>query len=140
MTPAAQEYARRFVSNVLGVAVSDWPEADAIWNELARLPELETGLRDQWGNWEWPYADAQRRGQLYIPWLDHSISARREQIQAQGQQRAPLWPEGRPFALCLTHDVDYVSLYRTAQTLFRNASRAAAKRAGLSQSASAPGC
>ena len=124
MSPVAREYVRRFVSNILGYAVSEWSEADGILAELARQPELETGLRDRWGNWEWPYGDSQRRGQLYIPWLDQSIIARREQMAAPNRPPEPRWPEGKRFALCLTHDVDYVSLYRTAQTLFRNASRA----------------
>ena len=36
-------------------------------------------------------------------------------LQNGGQK--PIWPDGKPFAVCLTHDVDAVSLYSFKQSL-----------------------
>jgi len=48
-------------------------------------------------------------GLLYRPIVD-------EDIIANGRQK-PIWPDGKPFAVCLTHDVDDVSLYSARQSL-----------------------
>jgi len=47
-------------------------------------------------------------GLLYRPVVD-------EDYLARGGAK-PIWPEGKPFAVCLTHDVDMVSLYSFQQT------------------------
>lgn len=49
------------------------------------------------------------RGMLYRPVVD-------EDYLVKGGAK-PLWPEGKPFAVCLTHDVDLVSLYSFGQTV-----------------------
>jgi len=48
-------------------------------------------------------------GLLYRPIAD-------EDYLANGGQK-PTWPDGKPFAVCLTHDVDAVSLYSLRQSL-----------------------
>ncbi len=48
-------------------------------------------------------------GLLYRPVVD-------EDYLANGGQK-PVWPDGKPFAVCLTHDVDAVSLYSLRQSL-----------------------
>ncbi len=48
-------------------------------------------------------------GLLYRPVVD-------EDFLANGGQK-PIWPDGRPFAVCLTHDVDEVSDYSFKQNL-----------------------
>lgn len=47
-------------------------------------------------------------GLLYRPVVD-------EDFLAKGGSR-PVWPGGKPFAVCLTHDVDHVSLYSYRQS------------------------
>ena len=49
------------------------------------------------------------QGLLYRPVVD-------EDYIANGGQK-PTWPDGKPFAVCLTHDVDLVSLYSLRQSL-----------------------
>jgi len=48
-------------------------------------------------------------GLLYRPVVDEDY------LQNGGQK--PTWPDGKPFAVCLTHDVDAVSLYSLRQSL-----------------------
>jgi peptidoglycan/xylan/chitin deacetylase (PgdA/CDA1 family) len=48
-------------------------------------------------------------GLLYRPVMD-------EDFLNNGGQK-PVWPDGKPFAVCLTHDVDAVSLYSLKQSL-----------------------
>lgn len=48
-------------------------------------------------------------GLLYRPVVD-------EAYMAEGGSK-PVWPEGKPFAVCLTHDVDVVSLYSFKQSV-----------------------
>jgi len=68
------------------------------------------------------------RGLLYRPVAD-------EHLLANGG-RKPVWPEGKPFAVCLTHDVDVVSLHS-----FRQSARLRARqyRHGYSLQAKARG-
>lgn len=48
-------------------------------------------------------------GLLYRPVVD-------EDYLARGGAK-PVWPDGKPFAVCLTHDVDLVSLYSLRQSV-----------------------
>jgi hypothetical protein len=48
-------------------------------------------------------------GLLYRPVVDEDY------LENGGQK--PVWPEGKPFAVCLIHDVDVVSLYSLKQSL-----------------------
>ena len=48
-------------------------------------------------------------GLLYRPVVD-------EDFLNNGGQK-PVWPDGKPFAVCLTHDVDAVSLYSLKQSM-----------------------
>jgi peptidoglycan/xylan/chitin deacetylase (PgdA/CDA1 family) len=48
-------------------------------------------------------------GLLYLPVVD-------EHFLNNGGEK-PVWPDGKPFAVCLTHDVDVVSLYSLRQSL-----------------------
>ena len=75
-----------------------------VFHELTRAEELQSGRTDQWGNWEWSYCKAQREGKIYRPWLDEEVQA----AAGKGSE-IPRWPQGKKWALCLTHDVDIVS-------------------------------
>jgi hypothetical protein len=111
--PALAPYAAEFVSGILGrpVAGDRLPAqlVAAIYRELGRLEEQENSARDQFGNWEWPFSEAARGGTLLRPRLDEAV---REWGLGAGvieNRSATRWPDNRPFAICLTHDVDFVS-------------------------------
>ncbi len=123
-------HAEAHIANVLGFA----PGADAIdprlrsqvHRELSRTPEIETPLRDLWGNWDFPYGDSNLEGQLYEPWLDRLVLAERDRLAAAspGSAPEPMWPGGKSFAVCLTHDMDFITLHPSmsgsARMLARN--------------------
>jgi len=76
----------------------------ALARRLLRLEEYEHRHRDQWGNWEFGFCEAMRDGRLWEPDVDRWVH---EQRRALGTSSP--WPEGRPFAICLSHDVDLIS-------------------------------
>lgn len=132
MLPIELEFTKRFIDNVLGVDLPlgqiETTLTQACFNTLTRQEEVNSSARDQWGNWDWPYCDAQRRGELYTPWLDLPLAQlRHNQSTAPKTTIEPLWPGNKPFALCLTHDVDDVprvsglrSMARSLQLAIRN--------------------
>jgi peptidoglycan/xylan/chitin deacetylase (PgdA/CDA1 family) len=83
-----------------------WPESLA--QLLTREEEYAPAPRDQWDNWEHPYSDNYLRNALWIPEIDLWIQELKKDLQ-KSIPLAPLWPQGYRFAVCLTHDVDYVS-------------------------------
>jgi peptidoglycan/xylan/chitin deacetylase (PgdA/CDA1 family) len=109
-----REYALRFASSLVGHIITSKEVNDAqcidIFEALSRSEEIMTTDRDHWGGWDWQYCNSQRRGELYVPWIDRPLAQLREVIQSQVPQwqLEPLWPEKKRFALCLTHDVDVV--------------------------------
>ncbi|MDW8146125.1 MAG: polysaccharide deacetylase family protein [Roseiflexaceae bacterium] len=120
----ASAYVQRFVNSVLGIRGIhvDASLAKTIFRELSRMPEVEMRTRDQWGNWEWPFAESQREGKLYRPWLDEPLAELRHCLMQEYPEWPwePLWPDGRSFALCLTHDVDIVSQHATGWAFLRS--------------------
>jgi hypothetical protein len=101
----------RFILQVLGARVPmeqiDPSLLERTFYEIARLEEIENPARDMWGNWDWQYAEAQRRGQIYVPTIDKEVLELRKRLDKTAW--ASPWPAGKRFALCLTHDVDFVS-------------------------------
>lgn len=116
-------YVQNFIDNLIGLRglKVDKGLEKVLFQELSRLPEVEAGTRDQWGNWEWPFSESQREGKLYHPWIDESLAELRHRLMQEHPEWPwmPLWPERRSFALCLTHDVDLVSQYHTVPELFK---------------------
>jgi hypothetical protein len=106
-------YAAEFVSLALGTAVDSAvlpvELVDLVHRELSRFEELENPARDEFGNWEWPFSAAARDGTLLRPRVDEAVRtwALEEGVISPGS--ATRWPDNRPFAICLTHDVDFVS-------------------------------
>jgi peptidoglycan/xylan/chitin deacetylase (PgdA/CDA1 family) len=96
------------VKTWLGLDVhEDAPQLpDALARRLFRAEEHEHAYRDQWGNWEFGLCEAFRAGRLWEPDVDRWLVERRREL---GLDAASLWPEGRPFALSLTHDVDLIA-------------------------------
>jgi peptidoglycan/xylan/chitin deacetylase (PgdA/CDA1 family) len=130
LSPTARAFVRTHVANVLGfpadAAVLGRDLEVEIFRELSRTTEVETPARDAWGNWEFSFGESNLSGQLYRPWLDRPLAALRERLTAEHPDRLPepLWPDGRPFAVCLTHDMDFVTLQpsfaRSRRTIARN--------------------
>lgn len=98
---------------------------------LLRLEEYERTDRDRWGCWDVAFSANFQSGHVRVPEIDAWLAARRAELEHLTTLE-PLWPDGRRFALCLTHDVDLIS----ARSTPRQAARYA--RAGLArESASA---
>lgn len=87
---------------------------------LLREEEYERANRDQWGNWEFGFCESFREGTLLLPEVDRWVAAERERLTAAGVPLVPLWPEGKRFAVCLTHDVDLVSTASTPAQVLRS--------------------
>jgi peptidoglycan/xylan/chitin deacetylase (PgdA/CDA1 family) len=81
---------------------------DELVRRLLRIEEYERDHRDEWGNFEFGMAEANRAGRLWVPELDLWLADRRAEL-ARDAELVPLWPDGRRFAVCVTHDVDMVS-------------------------------
>jgi hypothetical protein len=91
----------------LGLAAGDVPQMpEPLARRLLRLEEYEHAHRDQWGNWEFGFCAAYRDSRLWEPDVEHWLIDRQREL---GGAAAPRWPEERPFAMCLTHDVDLIS-------------------------------
>jgi hypothetical protein len=79
---------------------------DSLARLLLRLEEHERTTRDRWGLWDHTFSE--NRDQIEVPEVDRWLVAQREEL-ARPAELVPLWPDRRPFAICLTHDVDVVS-------------------------------
>ena len=97
---------------------------------LSRREEQETDRRDAYGRFLSSDSLAHRRGFLRFPVVDavaallDSLLSRLFRAARIPCLRAARWPGGRPWALCLTHDVDWVkkwTLGGVANYLFRRA-------------------
>lgn len=117
LTDAQRRHVQRFVQRALAtnghfVAL---PEdlAALVFHETTLQEEISESWRDFRGNWDWQFAEAQRRGELYVPRVDEALRRWVDDggLPASGSRCLPRWPGGKPFALCLTHDVDFVSRY-----------------------------
>jgi hypothetical protein len=127
-------YVSQFVSMVvnrdLDAKVLDESLLNTVFQEISRSEEFCSPYRDSRGNWEWHYSEAFRRGRLFEPWIDSLIHE-----QHGSDQPFPKWPDGKPFALCLTHDVDEVTrsgLWRRIPRPFVNQVRARGGIRGVS--------
>jgi peptidoglycan/xylan/chitin deacetylase (PgdA/CDA1 family) len=87
---------------------------------LLREEEYERAHRDQWGCWEFGFSESFREGTLLVPEVDLWVAAERRRLSDAGVPLAPLWPEGKRFAVCLTHDVDLVSAASTPAQVVRS--------------------
>ena len=99
-------------------------DAPSMPDDLARLflrsEEYETDVRDRWGCFDFAAADNARRGALAVAEVDRWLLARATELE-RTVRLEPRWPEGRRFAICLTHDVDVVSARSTPAQVVRDA-------------------
>lgn len=110
--PAAQEYLERTLRTWVGAAhdadADIAPLPDRLARRLLRVEEYERSHRDQWGCWEFGQCESFREGTLWVPELDRFAQEQRATLEGRARLE-PLWPDGHAFAVCLTHDVDFVS-------------------------------
>jgi peptidoglycan/xylan/chitin deacetylase (PgdA/CDA1 family) len=99
---------------------------DSLARLFLRTEEREYSHRDQWACWEFPFSDNFRRGRLWVPEVDEWVAERRRQLERRVALE-PLWPDARPFAMCLTHDVDMVSRQVSPRQAIRALAAAAPK-------------
>jgi peptidoglycan/xylan/chitin deacetylase (PgdA/CDA1 family) len=121
-----RDYVHRFLTDCLGIKLAlneiEPSLAETCFHELTRREEIDNIWRDQWGNWDWPFGEAHRRGELYTPRLDRILTDLRRQLPQRPRKEAmPLWPDGKSFALCLTHDVDEINPRHSARNGWRRA-------------------
>ncbi|MCA9793793.1 MAG: hypothetical protein KC910_18410 [Candidatus Eremiobacteraeota bacterium] len=92
-------------------------------DELARLflrdEERERSYRNGWRVWEAPCSENYQRGKLWIAEVDRWLATQRQALLEAGETLEPLWPEGKPFAMCLSHDIDKVSNEQTYEQVLR---------------------
>jgi hypothetical protein len=95
-----------------------------------RLEEYERPERDSWGCWDHTYSENFHDGSLGIPEVDLWLVRQREEL-GRRQTLDPLWPAGKSFAVCLTHDIDVLAARSTPRQVLRHAA------AGLDRGAAA---
>jgi hypothetical protein len=94
-----------------------------------RIEEYERLSRDEWGCWDHSFSENFRDGRLAVPEVDQWIVQQRDEL-AQHTTLEPLWPPGKQFAACLTHDVDVLSARSTPRQVLRNAAGGLDRGAG----------
>ena len=119
---AAVAHVDRFVRTVLGVAYNSTVDLPAmpphLIRRLLRTEELERDVRDQWGCWEFGHSESFRQGKLWEPEVDALLTEVRGRMGPS--ECVPLWPDGRAFAVCPTHDVDMVTRTWTPKQVLRS--------------------
>lgn len=104
-------------------------ESPRLPDELARLflrlEEHESPRRDRWGCWDFEYSENYRFGRLRQAEIDRWLAKHRVELGG-AMALEPLWPDGRPFAVCVTHDIDLVSNEATPRQIARHARAGAA--------------
>lgn len=95
----------------------------AMPQELVRLftraEERESSYRNGWRVWEAPASENYHRGKLWVAEVDRWLAIERAKLAQAGHRLEPLWPEGKPFAMYLSHDIDKVSNQQTYHQVLR---------------------
>jgi hypothetical protein len=117
---------------VTGIADLECPPelARLVSHELSRDEERESPERDALGRWEYECSLACRQGLPTAPRLDEQLQALKvSHLRTHpGARVEPAWPGDRPFALCLSHDVDFASTKDHHRKLARRMRRAFSAR------------
>lgn len=131
-TAAVRRHVERQVRVWLGVRRPDVviPRLPAeLARLLLRIEEYERHERDAWGGWPSTASESFVRGSLREPeidaWLERTAAALPRDVRVE-----PRWPNGRRFAVCLTHDVDMLSTRSTPMQAFRYARSGLARGSG----------
>lgn len=122
-TPARRRHIDRSVRLWLGLPRSEkiTPRLPTLLERrFLRIEEYERPDRDAWGCWDHSSSENYREGSLGIPEVDRWLVERRAEL-ADRTPLEPLWPAGKRFAVCLTHDVDVLSQRSTPRQVYRHA-------------------
>jgi hypothetical protein len=123
-TPARRRHVDRAVRLWLGLPGSadiETPRLPPVLERrFLRLEEYERPRRDAWGCWDHTFSENYLDGMLEVPELDHWLVERRAELSRRATLE-PLWPDGKRFAACLTHDVDALSARSTPRQVLRHA-------------------
>lgn len=84
-----------------------------------REEERVSNYANGWGLWEAPASENYHRGALWKAELDQWTAAERSKLTEAGVKLEPLWPDGKSFAMYLSHDIDKVSNEQTYQQILR---------------------
>jgi peptidoglycan/xylan/chitin deacetylase (PgdA/CDA1 family) len=95
------------------------PLPDTLARRFLREEEYERSHRDQWGCWEFGFSESFREGTLLSPAIDQWAADERRRLEPI-TTLVPLWPQGKAFAVCLSHDVDLVSTASTPRQVVRS--------------------
>ena len=126
--PQAKQLLEEFVSGILGqpvdvLTVLTQEERTMLFRHLSRSDEL--GRQYSAGErlvWTLSELDAAARERLPQPHLDQFVLRVRSRLPAKAGAYKTCWPENRPFALCLSHDMDHVTSF-TARERWRRLGR-----------------
>lgn len=119
------DYLQNFINSVAGFCLPincfDEQKLAKIFQFLTRQEEIDNLQRDQWGNWEGSYSEAFLDGKLSYPWIDGMIQTKAlSYLEANPtQQVISKYPDNKPFALCITHDVDNINYYPSISVFLR---------------------
>jgi hypothetical protein len=126
LTPFEQEFISRFLRESIGCDYADCPGdlAKLIFRELTRQEEFENTRRDSLGRWQAGISTEEREFTA-VPRIDEYLLRLGEELSRRDppRERKLRWPEGKPFALCLSHDVDFVSARSQTAKFLRRARR-----------------
>jgi hypothetical protein len=98
-----------------------------VFKLIARIEELKTLTKHNNHNWDIIYASLHRLQQAWTPVIEEKIIHwARKGLLVPDSSFSSRWPEDRPFALCLTHDIDELFSRKLnsrlrAASLYRNA-------------------
>lgn len=75
------------------------------------LSEANSPFCDAWGNKDYQHNPLFWSGQILEPVISQWIAQQAGQNKSKNKdyQALPIWPQGKKFAVCLTHDVDWIS-------------------------------
>lgn len=118
-----QIYASAYIGRVLGQPNLQNIEIPSdlfqiVFDTLTRQEELTNLDRDEWGNFDCQHSNAFRLGDHRRAWLDELILQSFPTLA-----RKSIWPDNKPFALCLTHDTDELGLHVHISKLKREFAR-----------------
>lgn len=125
-----EAYLQAQVALWLGKRLASPPQMpERLQRLFLRAEERESSYRNGWRVWEAPASENYHRGTLWVAEVDRWLRQERERLVAAGERLEPLWPEGKPFSMYLSHDIDKVSNEQTyAQTLRAAQDRARVRR------------
>lgn len=81
-------------------------DIDLIFGMLSREDEYKTSALYNGHNWETSFSSLQTRSNAFFPVIDLQLKTWARTGKIINVDSDNIWPEGKSFALCLTHDID----------------------------------